>query len=152
MALTDGPNLGLLIDGAQGEAHYSALMRRWRGIDALVQANAIDIQNTPPSSPADGDTYIVDGSPTDDWVGHQYEVARWSDKEGEWEFYSPKEGWFVYVAADSLYMFFTGSVWSPLLASMIHVVDAENNFTSSTLEEVLAEIGSRIAALEGGPT
>ena len=36
MALANGPNLGLLVNGSEGEGHYSELMRQWRGLDALV--------------------------------------------------------------------------------------------------------------------
>ena len=59
MALTNGPNLGLLFNGAQGELHYNELMARWRGLDALVQPRVIDRDLlTPPGSPADGDVHI----------------------------------------------------------------------------------------------
>jgi hypothetical protein len=45
------------------------------------------IQNTPPGSPAIGDTYVVGDTPTGDWVGHEAEIARWSGLV--WGFTSP---------------------------------------------------------------
>jgi len=152
MALTNGPNLGLLVDGEQGEAHYQQLMAQWRGLDALVQSAVVSVINDPPVSPADGVVYIVGDTPTGAWVDHENDVARWSGKEEAWEFYTPKAGWLVHDADTSRPLWFDGSDWLPLNAQMIHVVDAGGNFAGDTLEEVLAEIGSRLLALEGEVT
>ena len=65
MALTNGPNLGLLVNGNAGEGHYTDLMKQWRGLDGLVMPNAKGyLTNTPPGSPADGDLYIIGAAPT----------------------------------------------------------------------------------------
>jgi hypothetical protein len=65
MALTNGPNLGLLVNGSEGEGHYSELMKQWRGLDGLVQPNAKGyLTNTPPKNPSDNDLYIIGTAPT----------------------------------------------------------------------------------------
>lgn len=71
MSLTNGPNLGLLVNGVAGEGHYTDLMKQWRGLDALVMPNVKGyLTNTPPGSPSDGDCYIVGAAPTGAWAGN----------------------------------------------------------------------------------
>lgn len=56
--------------------------------------------NTPPGSPADGDAYIVAASATGDWAGQEDNVAVFdaeASTAGEWDFYTPKEGWVAYI-------------------------------------------------------
>lgn len=94
MALTNGPNLGLLVHGNPAEGHYADLMKQWRGLDGLVMPNAKGyLTNTPPGSPADGDLYIIGAAPTGAWAGQGGKVARWSGAASAWEFYTPKNGW-----------------------------------------------------------
>lgn len=115
MALTNGPKLGLLVDGDQGELHYEALMRRWRLLDSLVQASAISATlTTPPASPADGATYIVPTGATGAWSGQDTRIARWSAKSpAAWDFVMPLEGWWVWVnSASDFYHFRTGTGWT----------------------------------------
>jgi len=96
MALTNGPNLGLLVNGNAGEGHYSELMKQWRGLDGLVMPNAKGyLTNTPPGSPSDGDLYIIGAAPTGAWAGQGGKVTRWSSVASAWEFYTPKNGWMV---------------------------------------------------------
>lgn len=112
MALTNGPKLGLLVNGALGEKHYDELMAQWRGLDTLIQCNVISMTlSTPPASPADADTYIVAASPTGAWVGHATHLARWSTLVSAWEFFTPKEGWKAYCLADDLDRQFNGTAW-----------------------------------------
>jgi hypothetical protein len=113
MALTNGPKLGLLVNGDIGEEHYDELMAQWRGLDALIQASVIDNTLTaPPVSPADGDTYIVAASATGDWATHDGKLARWNAlAPGAWEFFTPKEGWSVWVESESDRYRFDGTDW-----------------------------------------
>ncbi len=67
---------------------------------------AMDIA-TPPGSPANGDAYIVAGTATGVWTGHEDEIAYWFDESGVWKFILPIAGLRVYVAdetADFRYM------------------------------------------------
>lgn len=65
MTITTGPNIGLAVDGAQGELHYNELMAQWRGLDALVQPRAQSrTLLDPPGSPANGDVLICGRGPT----------------------------------------------------------------------------------------
>lgn len=112
MALTNGPNLGLLINGLAGEEHYDELMAQWRGLDVLVQCVVADRDlATPPGSPANGDAYIVAASPTGAWVGHTGHIARWSSTVTLWEFYTPLPGWRAHVTDEAMNLTYSGGVW-----------------------------------------
>lgn len=112
MALSNGPNLGLLIAGAAGEAHYDELLRQWRGLDLLVQPVVISAAVTvEPSTPADGDSYIVPtGATGTDWAGNDGKLARYADGHG-WEFFEANEGWKVFDKATGTTKKFDGSAW-----------------------------------------
>ena len=45
------------------------------------EANVIDTRNDPPADADFGDTYIVGGTPTGAWVGHEGELAVWSEND-----------------------------------------------------------------------
>lgn len=113
MALTNGANLGLLANGAQGEGHYADLMKQWRGLDALVMPHVKDKDlATPPGSPADGDCYIVGAAATGAWSTHSGKIARWSSVASAWEFYTPKEGWRLWVEDEDADYVYNGSAWA----------------------------------------
>lgn len=113
MALTNGPNLGVLVDGEQGEAHYSALMARWRALDALIQPNALSATTAAqPGSPDDGDTYLVPtGATGADWAGQDGAIARYSTVAEAWEFFTPREGWAIYVQDGDALWIYSGTEW-----------------------------------------
>lgn len=93
MALTTGPNLGLLVDGNKGEAHYDALMRFLRGLDTLVQPRVSTMTGTLPTTGlVDGLTIVYTGNDT-----NKNKLARYSTVLAAWEYYSPRGGWEVAV-------------------------------------------------------
>lgn len=118
MALTNGANLGLLINGLPGEEHYDELMALWRGLDGLVMPVAINLQDSPPVSPADGDLYLIAAGAGSAWSGHDGEIARWTNKTdpAAWEFYTPKKGWVVRlkIGQAGVICEHTGTVWRRL--------------------------------------
>lgn len=71
----------------------------------------INILNTPPSSPDDGDRYIIGSSPNADWSGHANDIAQWSDDNNSWVIITPQEGTTVYNQSINEYSTFTGSSW-----------------------------------------
>lgn len=105
MAIEYGPKLGQLIHAELAEEHYDALTQLLRAIDALVQATVIDDGvNTPPFMVNDGDCYIVGDSPTGDWSGWEFSIARWSAVISAWEFYAPRPGWVVWSDASNKHL------------------------------------------------
>ena len=66
-----------------------------RLLDAVVQLAVLDASLTgPPAEAEDGDRYIVAAIGTDDWAGHDGEIAHYVD--GAWEFLTPRTGWVVF--------------------------------------------------------
>ncbi len=112
MALSNGPNLGLLVHANDGEAHGNELRRLLRGVDALVQARVKDKDlAAPPTSPVDGDCYLVAASATGAWAGWTNRIARWSAAANAWESYVPKEGWEVAVEDENVNYRYSGNAW-----------------------------------------
>lgn len=109
MALKNGPNLGALVNGAAGEAHYAELMRQWRAIDALVQPSVISrVAAVPTTGMVDGDRYLLTSG------ANINKIARYSTDlpTAGWEYYTPKSGWSVWVTGDGKSYRFSGSTWA----------------------------------------
>lgn len=97
MTLKSGPGLGLLVNADPGEGHYSELTRLLRGIDALVQPNVISrVAAVPTSGMSDGDRYLLTAAP------NANSIARYSTDRSPagWEYYAPRNGWYVWSVAD----------------------------------------------------
>lgn len=116
MSVSNGPNLGVMINAATGDAFPTDFRKLLRAIDVLLQgATKSKTLATPPGSPANGDRYIIAASPTGAWSGHATHIAVWTtdnpaSPSGVWEFYTPQPGWVVANIADStLYVFLSGS-------------------------------------------
>jgi hypothetical protein len=118
MSVTDGPNLGIMIDAADGDAFGTQFRAFLRAIDVLVQPSTLSKTLTaPPGSPANGARYIVGASATGAWSGKDKNIAVWttdnpSALSGEWEFYAPVHGWLVVNQADDTVYFYNGSAWT----------------------------------------
>ena len=93
MALSTGPNLGLLVDGAKGEAHYNALMRFLRGLDALVQPRVTSMVGVLPTTGlVDGLTYLYIANDA-----NKDRIVRYSSALPGWEYFVPRPSWEVAV-------------------------------------------------------
>src|SRR2546423_11323422 len=111
------PNLSLDyidVNAAQREVTHNAAVR---ALDALVQLAVLDRDlATPPSSPSDGQRWIVAASPTGAWAGKATQIAAWQD--GAWRFYVPRLGWLVYVIDEGKLVAWSGSAWGDALAML----------------------------------
>lgn len=106
MALRSGPNLNALVYGLAGEGHYLELLRQWRTIDALVQPSVIDrVAAVPTSGMVDGDRYLLTGG------ANSGKIARYSVDltTPGWEYYTPRQGWYVWVTSEQKGYRFKGS-------------------------------------------
>jgi len=120
-----------------------------RAVDALVQATVKDKDlATPPGSPADGDTYIVAGSPTGAWVGHATHIAYY--QSSAWAFHTPAEGWLVYMQDENLFYVFNGSAWVDMATgggiSFLFLIDTPDSYSGQALK--LARVNTGETALE----
>jgi hypothetical protein len=119
-----GSNLGLLNNAAIDEAYYDQLRLFLRGMDALVQGSVLSTTVTaPPSSPNDGDAYLLMGSLTGIWSTKANQIAVWADQATTpgtdtlvpaWDYYTPKAGWTLWANDLSEFMYFNGTAWVPV--------------------------------------
>ncbi len=78
-------------------------------LDALQNRGAEDKDiSTPPGSPAEGEVYIVGGSPTGAWDGKEKQIAYFSTG---WKFITPNEGLTIWVNDEDKMYSFDGADW-----------------------------------------
>ena len=112
MAITNGPNIGVMVNGNAGESHYTQFLAFLRAADFFSMPTVLGyLTNTPPGSPADGAAYIIGAAPTGLWEGKAGNVARWSTVSAAWEFYVPKNGWRIQSSFAREAYRFTSSAW-----------------------------------------
>jgi hypothetical protein len=109
--MSDTANLAMpFIEAAQAQKHVTHNDALWT-LDAIVMLSVLDRDlATPPATPADGDRYLIASSATGDWSGQDGKVAAWQD--GAWTFHAPKEGWFVWIADEDVFLVFNGASWT----------------------------------------
>ncbi|SMG50290.1 DUF2793 domain-containing protein [Paracoccus sp. J56] len=97
----------LLAAQAQKHVTHNEALRL---LDAMVQLSVLDRTRTaPPASPADGNRHLVAAGATGLWAGWDLNIAFWID--GAWIRMVPRTGWLTWVAAEGLFLVWTGSAW-----------------------------------------
>jgi hypothetical protein len=86
-------------------------------IDAILNRGAIDrALNTPATSPAEGDLYILGTTPTGAWSGHANDVAYY---QTTWKFINPNEGLTVWVNDENMQYSWDGAAWVSTISSSL---------------------------------
>lgn len=153
MAITTGPNLGLMQNGAQGEQHYTEILRFFRGIDGLVMLSVADKDLTAPpaSGLTDGVRYLVAAAPTGAWAGKAGQIARYSATTASWEFFAPRAGWFTHVTDENAVYRHTGAAWElwqgPAAAGWATPTGTATRTTFDTATVTTAQLAERLKAL-----
>ncbi len=103
------PHLGLtLVEQAQAQKEVTVNMALMR-LDAVLNSYAKDKDlTTPPSSPLEGDVYIIAASPTGDWTGHTGHITYFNQI---WRFITPLAGFSIWVADEACFYDFDGTLW-----------------------------------------
>jgi hypothetical protein len=114
--MANSPNLMLpYLEAAQAQKHVTH-NEAIRSLDALVQLAVLNrTVASPPSSPADGDRYLVPSGATGAWAGKDFNIAAWQD--GAWAFFAPREGWLAWIADEANLFVFDGSAWASFEAA-----------------------------------
>jgi hypothetical protein len=100
-----------LLAAAQAQKHVTHNEALYQ-LDALLCARFLDRDlSAPPSSPADGDTYLVKSTGTGAWAGQDGKIAYCADGGG-WRFYAPFAGLVAYVADETALIVFDGTAWT----------------------------------------
>lgn len=143
-----------LLAAAQAQKHVThneALLE----LDALLSTVILDRGlSAPPSSPNDGDTYLVKATGTGAWAGQDGKLAYAID--GGWRFYAPFEGLTAYVADETKLIFYNGLAWTdfvsavPLenvpLLGVNATADSTNKLTVASAAVLFDNIGSGVQA------
>lgn len=111
-------------------------------IDALLHG-AIEAQTaTPPTSPQEGQAWLVAASPTGAWSGQAGKIA--SFQQGQWLFQAPRDGLRVFNRATGQELFYFGS-WrtpaKPASPSGGTVIDAQARTAIAALIDSLVAAG-----------
>jgi hypothetical protein len=103
------PHLGLtLVEQAQAQKEVTVNMALMR-LDAVLNSYAKDKDLAiPPTTPAQGDVYIVGASPTGDWAGHAGHIAYFDQI---WRFITPRKSMSLWVEDDYCFYDFDGTLW-----------------------------------------
>ncbi len=103
MSSTQEGVMGLYYGWASGESGWKNQMdANLTKIGAMMQISVIDRDLTAaPSTPANGDTYIVAASATGVWAAKDGQIAVWRSPLAAWEFYVPKNGWQAVILDES---------------------------------------------------
>ncbi|SDG14983.1 DUF2793 domain-containing protein [Rhodobacter capsulatus] len=97
----------LLAAQAQKHVTHNEALRL---LDAMVQLSVLDrTRTTPTASPADGNRHLVASGATGLWAGWDLNIAFWVD--GAWTRLVPRTGWLSWVAAEGIFLVWTGSAW-----------------------------------------
>jgi hypothetical protein len=97
---------------------------------------------TPPASPAIGDAYIVDLTPTGDWAGRPASVAAYTS--GGWRFVAPFDGISLYVKSQGLWANYRAGAWEMGLLRGSSVIIGG--------QQVVGSRAAAIASASGGAT
>ncbi|MBK0327282.1 DUF2793 domain-containing protein [Rhodobacteraceae bacterium F11138] len=141
----------LLASQAQKHVTHNEAIRL---LDGLVQMSVIDRDLTaPPSSPADGDRYIVGSGATGDWSGWDLSVVLYAD--GIWTRLAPRAGWRVWVEDEGALLVYNGATWTSLTPAALQnmallgigtAADAANPFSA----KLNAALWTALTTAEGG--
>lgn len=149
----------------------AALRETFRVLDVVASGWIVVLSFTttaPPSTPQQGDAYLVPAGATGAWLGHQNHLAIFT-VEG-WIFRSPRYGWIAVVADQNVpygrILQYAGTEWAPwiLPASQVSFDPDPDYFSARDLQTVMQDqIGrmldaeaelidheTRITALEAG--
>jgi len=71
-----------------------------------------EIRTTPPGSPADGDYYIITGTPTGAWSSYsEHDLVLYTAASAAYTRITPQAGWLAYVIDEGTNYQFDGSTW-----------------------------------------
>lgn len=91
---------------ADGEINHNLSLNI---VDALMNCRVVDRDLSAPPAAAEGDVYIVAGSPTGAWSGKAGKLAIWYNSQ--WAFITPKEGFEVWIEDEQVKLRYAGASW-----------------------------------------
>lgn len=159
MAISYGPNLGLINNASIGENYTDAMRLFLQAIDTLVQTSVYTTSATsPPSNPVNGNAYLlITGTPSGAWTGYSGYIAVWNTQVTtsgtntqvpQWVFYKPNSGWLVWVISTSTLLVFNGTSWSPVVSGAIQAEVPSGAINGSNTTYILTYAPYPVASME----
>ncbi|WP_342641011.1 DUF2793 domain-containing protein [Rhodoligotrophos ferricapiens] len=110
--MAESANLGLpYMEAAQAQKHVTH-NEALDILDAVVHLSVHDRDLVaPPSTPQEGDRYLVAAGATGTWAGQEGRIAAF--QAGGWMFYPPRSGWIVWIIDETAALIFDGISWVP---------------------------------------
>jgi hypothetical protein len=141
------PRLALAeLSASQAQKHVTvneALIK----LDGLSDAYLLSMSLTaPPSSPADGDAYLVASGATGAWVNSDGKIAYCLDDA--WRFYAPFAGLLVYNAADATTYRYVGGSWVAFASGSTSLDMTETEIASAATCDI-GSLSTVCAAITG---
>lgn len=141
-----------LLESAQAQKHVTVNTALTR-LDALAAPGAISrARSEPPSSPVDGDIYVVPAGAGGDWAGRDGMIA-FADNLG-WSFVAPQEGRRLWIEDERLEVVFDGVGWVAALgaseagaATMLHARVIDHTLGAGPVSTTVAIIPDKAVVL-----
>jgi Protein of unknown function (DUF2793) len=149
---------------AQAQKHVT-VNETLRQLDAMMFLSALSRSlTTPPTSPSEGDRYVVPVSASGAWSGKTHQIAAWMD--GTWLFLEPRSGWRLWLESEGLELRFNGTTWLPLVSAasgastVLRVIDEtvtlSGAFTETTLlipnRAIVLAVSTKVVSTVTGAT
>lgn len=134
--MDETPNLSLpyiMPSQAQKSVTHNEALRM---LDALVMASVVSRTiSSPPASPDDGQRHIVPADADGAWAGKARMIAAMQD--GDWNFYTPAEGWLAWCQDETALLYFTNGSWQATGAGEMQSIDRLGiNATADTVNRL----------------
>lgn len=114
-------------------------------LDAQIDLYFLDQHiNTPPSSPSDGDTYLLGDAPTGVWTGYAYKIAVGLD--GAWRFYTPFNGLKAFVKTAGTLIVYRDGAWAVVGGGDVATKSGSETLINKTLGATALPGGGTIDA------
>jgi Protein of unknown function (DUF2793) len=141
-------HLGItLVEQAQAQKEVT-VNEAFGRIDAWLNNGAIaSAINTPPTTPAAGDVYVIGASPTGAWVGHNKEIAYFDQV---WRFITPRAGSTVWMLNLNQFQVFSGTDWGAATPSLTGTYSRMLEVTAADMRPMLTGGCAPLAQLSLG--
>lgn len=122
--MSQTPNLGVQLLATNTVQKEVVINEGFVTFDALIARSAKSRTNTPPSAPADGDTYIIGAAPTGEWQTHANAIAFYFNG---WRYVTPPQKTKFFLRDVSAWWTYSGTGWVADPVTSVSTLDDLSN-------------------------
>ncbi len=136
MAIAPSPLLGIVSIEPQQDLANVRANEAFAQLEAFAFSTSIKDRDltAPPGSPANGDRYLIAGSPTGAWSGQAGKLTVYIN--GAWKFYTAREGMEMWVEDENKKFRYDGSAWQEV--ALVKVLTRSFSVLNPTTSENLS--------------